>query len=70
MVFGPSRCFPLWEFYAFPEWIKGGFVGVAFFVISGFLISRIIFGSLEQGRFSYVDRAVQSHRLNLPNRLP
>jgi hypothetical protein len=25
---------------------------------------------LEQGRFSYVDRAVQSHRLNLPNRLP
>src|SRR5262245_28111594 len=41
-------------FHAFPEWIKGGFVGVdIFFVISGFLISRIIFGGLEEGRFNY-----------------
>jgi len=47
---------PVVGFHAFPEWIKGGFVGVdIFFVISGFLISRIIFGSLEQGRFSYVE---------------
>lgn len=43
-------------FHAFPEWIKGGFVGVdIFFVISGFLISRIIFGGLEEGRFNYVE---------------
>lgn len=43
-------------FHAFPEWIKGGFVGVdIFFVISGFLISSIIFGNLEKNSFSYFD---------------
>lgn len=43
-------------FHAFPEWIRGGFVGVdIFFVISGFLISCIIFANLEKGTFSYLD---------------
>ena len=43
-------------FHAFPEWIRGGFVGVdIFFVISGFLISSIIFGNLEKNSFSYYD---------------
>src|SRR5580765_3400661 len=42
------------SFHAFPGALKGGYVGVdIFFVISGFLISTIIFGSLERGSFSF-----------------
>lgn len=43
-------------FHAFPNWIKGGFIGVdVFFVISGYLISTIIIGSLERDSFSFVE---------------
>jgi len=43
-------------FHAFPGTIQGGFIGVdIFFVISGFLISSIIFSNLEHNRFSFVD---------------
>ncbi len=41
-------------FHAFPSLIKGGFVGVdIFFVISGYLISDIIFRELDKGSFSF-----------------
>jgi len=43
-------------FHAFPGKITGGFVGVdVFFVISGFLISTIIFENVENDRFSYAE---------------
>ena len=41
-------------FHAFPTLLAGGFIGVdVFFVISGYLISTIIFSGLEQHRFSF-----------------
>src|SRR5438093_10878427 len=41
-------------FHAFPQVLPGGFVGVdVFFVISGYLISGILFSDLQRGQFTY-----------------
>ena len=43
-------------YHAFPDILHGGFVGVdIFFVISGFLISTIIFENLENNTFSFFE---------------
>jgi peptidoglycan/LPS O-acetylase OafA/YrhL len=43
-------------FHAFPGKLSGGFIGVdIFFVISGFLISTILFENLEQGTFTFAE---------------
>ena len=41
-------------YHAFPEVVRGGYVGVdIFFVISGFLISSILFDEIIEARFSF-----------------
>lgn len=51
------RAIAVWAvvlFHAFPSLLPGGFVGVdIFFVISGFLISSILFENLERRHFSF-----------------
>lgn len=42
-------------FHSFPDWLPSGFIGVdIFFVISGYLISTIIFNELKRNNFSII----------------
>ncbi|MCF8212238.1 MAG: acyltransferase [Rhodoferax sp.] len=58
-------------FHAFPSLMRGGFVGVdIFFVISGYLISSIIFQSLHTASFSFVEFFSRRIRRIFPPLLP
>ena len=42
-------------FHFNPQWLPGGFAGVdVFFVISGFLMTSIIFGGVEKNIFKWL----------------
>ena len=59
---------PVLLFHAFPDYLPGGFFGVdIFFVISGYLISGIIFCGLLLNTFSYADFYAERIRRILPN---
>ncbi|MBU3583731.1 acyltransferase [Polynucleobacter sp. 15G-AUS-farblos] len=54
-------------FHAFPAWFPGGFIGVdVFFVISGYLISSILFKNFEAGTFSLADFYIRRIRRIFP----
>lgn len=55
------------SFHGFPTIVAGGYIGVSiFFVISGYLISSIIYKSLDKGRFDYVDFYIRRIRRIFP----
>jgi len=55
-------------FHAFPAWFPGGFIGVdIFFVISGYLISLIIFENLDRGSFSFQEFYIRRIRRIFPS---
>lgn len=57
-------------FHAAPTKLSGGFIGVdIFFVISGYLISTIIYSSLEHDRFSILEFYVRRVRRIFPSLL-
>lgn len=54
-------------FHAFPSGLKGGFIGVdIFFVISGYLISTIIFENLSASTFDFTEFYVRRIRRLFP----
>lgn len=54
-------------YHAFPSKLTGGFLGVdIFFVISGFLISTILFQNIDRGSFSIGDFYIRRIRRIFP----
>lgn len=61
---------PVVIFHAFPKVFRGGFIGVdIFFVISGFLISTIIFENLDKKTFSFTSFYARRIRRIFPSLL-
>ncbi len=61
---------PVLIFHAFPFLIPSGYFGVdIFFVISGYLISGIIFRGLQTGKFSYLEFYRRRIKRIIPNLL-
>ena len=59
---------PVLIFHAFPSLIPGGFFGVdVFFVISGYLISGIIFRGIASSSFSYLEFYEKRIKRIIPN---
>jgi peptidoglycan/LPS O-acetylase OafA/YrhL len=57
-------------FHGFPNLVPGGFIGVdIFFVVSGYLISWIIFENLRENRFSFIDFYIHRIRRIFPSLL-
>ena len=55
------------SFHTYPNSVKGGFIGVdIFFVISGYLISTIIFANLQNNTFSFKDFYIRGIRRIFP----
>ena len=58
---------PVVLYHAGVPWLSGGFIGVdVFFVISGFLITRVLHGELSSGRFSLIGFYERRARRILP----
>ncbi len=54
-------------YHAFPSWLPGGFVGVdVFFVISGYLITRILVSEMSRGEFSFFQFSLRRVRRLFP----
>lgn len=54
-------------YHAFPKLLPGGFIGVdVFFVISGYLITSIIWTELDKGSFSFLDFCARRIRRIFP----
>ncbi|KDO19784.1 hypothetical protein SPRG_21478 [Saprolegnia parasitica CBS 223.65] len=61
---------PVLVFHAYPAFLPGGFIGVdVFFVISGFLISGILFKEHQRGSFTYAGFYVRRVRRIFPTLL-